>query len=125
MNLDLESEPLEVGFGQPSLSQSWACGPVGLVTGTKLAPGLAGEAEAEGLRSRVGLVCVGCQRGLSLGPGQQQGVESGRSGRRHTGKSPVQGRCFIAGVGFSASSRAGQTPCAQGPPALSLSPSRG
>ena len=104
MNLDLESEPLEVGFGQPGLFQSWACGPVGLVTGTRLAPGLAGEAEAEGLGSRVGLVCVGCQRGLSLGPRQQQSLESGRSEGRHTGKSPVPGRCFIAGVGLSASS---------------------
>lgn len=82
MTLDLESEPLEVGFGQLGLSQSWACSQVGLDTGTKLAPGLAGEAEAEGLRSRVGLVCVGCQRGLSLGPRQQQGMESGRSGQR-------------------------------------------
>ena len=104
MNLDLESEPLEVGFGQLGLSQSWACSPVGLVTGTKLAPGLAGEAEAEGLRSRVGLVCVGCQRGLSLGPRQQQGMESGRSGQRHTGRSAVQGRWFIAVRGLGASS---------------------
>ena len=54
MNLDLESEPLEVGFGQPGLSQSWACGPVGLVTGAKPAPGPAGEAEAEGPRGGVG-----------------------------------------------------------------------
>ena len=48
--MDLESEPLEVGFGQPGLFQSWACGPVGLVTGTEPAPGPSGESKGEGPR---------------------------------------------------------------------------
>ena len=48
MNLDLEPEPPEVGSRGPSLS--WACGPVGLVTGTEPAPGPFGESKGEGPR---------------------------------------------------------------------------
>lgn len=46
VNLDLEPEPPEVGSRGPSLS--WACGPVGLVTGTEPAPGPFGESKGEG-----------------------------------------------------------------------------
>ena len=48
VNLDLQPEPLEVGSRGPSLS--WACGPVGLVTGTEPAPGPSGESKGEGPR---------------------------------------------------------------------------
>ena len=120
MNLDLESEPLEVGFGQPGLSQSWACGPVGLVTGPKLALGLAGEAEAEGRRSRVGLVCVGCQRGLSLGPSSSSAWSQADQG------GDTQERVqFEEGALLLVSGSAPPPEQGTGPPALSLSPSQG
>ena len=120
MNLDLESEPLEVGFEQPGLSQSWACGSVGLVTGPKLALGPAGEAEAEGRRSRVGLVYVGCQRGLSLGPSNSSAWSQADQGGDTQERVQAEEGALLLVSGSAPPPEQGT-----GPPALSLSPSRG
>lgn len=54
VNMDLGSEPLKVGIRQQGPFQSWTCGPAGLVTGVKPAPGMAGEAGAEGGAQSLG-----------------------------------------------------------------------
>ena len=54
VNVALGSEPLKVGIRQQGPFQSWTCGPAGLVTAAKPAPGMAGEAGAEGGAQSLG-----------------------------------------------------------------------
>ena len=72
VNLGMEPESPEVGSRQQSPSLSWACGPVDLVTGTKPAPGLVGEAEEEGPRVWGGLSMCGKSGAYPRGPGSSR-----------------------------------------------------
>ena len=71
VNPGMEPESPEVGSRQQGPSLSWACGPVDSVTGTKPAPRLAGEAEAEGTphaktEQREGSWCVWKTEGTAV-----------------------------------------------------------